>query len=105
MTGLYHIVLLPGADEQAFVRHMTDVVFKSTSVLQLTRITSGFDHQLLKSTGDFRSFAWQATVRLVTDHGYDFLQNIERVQKSVADFGLLTRVDVYTNVEAAQPVG
>lgn len=100
MTGLYHIALLPNADEQAFTTHMIDVVFTNVAALQATRITTGVDHQLLKAEGAFRRYAWQATVSLMTDKGYDFLQNVERVQQSVKEFGLVVGLDVSTHVES-----
>ena len=98
MTGVYRIALLPSADEQAFVKHMTDVVFKNPNALQLTRITRGFEHQLLKIQGDLRQYAWQAQVDLQTDAGYDFAQN-SRVQESIKDFGVLIGIEAYTNIE------
>jgi hypothetical protein len=61
MTGVYRIALLPTADEQAFARHMTNVVFEKSGAMQLTRITSGFDHHL-QVHGNLRQYAWQATV-------------------------------------------
>lgn len=39
------------------------------------------------------------TVDLVTDKGYNFGENVERVQQSVADWGLVTGLDVYTVIE------
>lgn len=95
MTGMYRIALTPGADEQAFVRHMTDVVFKAPDALQLTRITRGFEHRLLKMQGDWRQYVWQATVDLMTETGYNFAQQ-PRVQESIKDFGVLIGVEAYT---------
>jgi hypothetical protein len=99
MTAMYHISLLPGTDDQAFEKQMTEVVFNNVSALQLTRITQGFTHQLLKGKSEFREYVWQVTVDLVTDKGYDFGENVERVQRSVADWGLVTGLDVYTVIE------
>lgn len=104
MTGMYRIALLPRANEQAFVKHMTNVVFKNPSALQLTRITRGFQHQLLKVQGDLQQYVWQATVDLQTDAGYDFAQ-LSRVQESIKRFGVLIGVDVYTNIEPAGTAG
>jgi hypothetical protein len=101
MTGIYRIALLPGADERAFVKHMRDVVFKNPNALQLTRITRGFEHRLLKMHGDLRLYAWQATVDLQTDSGYDFAQNAH-VQKSIQEFGVLIGVEAYTNMEGTE---
>jgi hypothetical protein len=98
MLGVYHIALFPAADEADFVRHMTGEVFPSTDILQLTRITSGFSHQLLKSPGHLRQFAWNVTVQLVTDAGYDFEQNVERIQGSLEAFGLVIGVDTFTEL-------
>jgi len=92
MTGIYRVALFPDADEQKFVDHMVKNVF---NVLQLTRITRSFTHSLLAARSDFRHYAWVATVDLVTDHGYDFDQNNERIQKGIADFGLLIGTETY----------
>jgi hypothetical protein len=97
---MYRIALLPRANEQAFVKHMTKVVFQNPSALQLTRITRGFQHQLLKAQGDLRQYVWQATVDLQTDAGYDFAQH-SRVQESIGRFGVLVGVEAYTNIETA----
>lgn len=98
MLGVYHIALLPTADETDFVRHMTAEVFPSTDILQLTRITSGFSPRLLKSAGDLRQFAWKVTVQLVTNAGYEFEQNVERIEGSLQEFGLVIGVDTFTEI-------
>jgi hypothetical protein len=99
MTGMYYISLLPAADDEAFVKQMTQVVFNDVAALKATRITSGITHQLLKGSSEFREYVWQVTIHLVTDKGYDFGENVERVQQSVADWGLVTGMDVYTVIE------
>jgi hypothetical protein len=93
MTGIFRIALLPNADEKKFVDHMVGSVFDT---LQLTRVTRGFAHSLLK--GEFRQYAWLVTVDLVGDGNYDFNQNRERVEQSIAGFGLLLAIEAYTNV-------
>ncbi len=98
MTGLYQIALLGEVDEQAFVAHMTREVFPDATALQLTRITSGFSHQLLRRQGTFRQYAWYVTIDLMTDAGYDFEQNIERIQERIRQFGVLTGVETYENL-------
>lgn len=100
MIGIYRIALLPRADEAAFVKHMTKVVFENPSALQLTRVTSGFKHQLLKLSGDTKQYAWMATVSLMEPH-YDFAQH-DQVQKQVEKFGVLCGLDVYTLVGASE---
>lgn len=99
MTGMYRISLLPDADDQAFEKQMTETVFSDVSALQLTRITRDFDHRLLRRRGDFREYVWHVTVDLVTDKGYDFAENIERVQAHVTNWGVVTGLDVYTDIE------
>jgi hypothetical protein len=99
MIGLYRITLLPAADEQAFVKRMTEVVFTDVSALQLTRITAGFHHQLLKGRTALREYVWHVTASLVTDHEYDFAQNIERVQNSLDGAGVVTGVESFINVD------
>lgn len=94
MIGIYRIALLPHADEAAFVKHMTKVVFENPHALQLTRITSAFSHQLLKLNGDLRQYAWAATVSLMGAQ-YDFAQ-FDHIQKQIEKFGVVCGLDVYT---------
>ena len=101
MTGVYRIALLPTADEQKFVKHMTTVVFETPGALQLTRTTTGFDHRLLKINSELRQYAWQATVHLMTDAPYNFVQ-YERVQEAIKKFGVLIGLETYTNIEVGQ---
>jgi hypothetical protein len=98
MTGIYRFALLSDADEQLFVGHITKNVFP---ILQLTRITSGFTHTLLAMKSDLPQYSWIVTVTRVTDDGYDFDQNIERIQKSIAPFGLLVGTETYKNIVEA----
>ena len=101
MVGIYQIALLPDADEDAFVSHMTGEDFGAVEgVLQLTRITSGFQHQLLKRSdrADLRHYGWHVTALLVGDRGYSFEQNVERLQAGIQKFGLVTGVDTYAVV-------
>jgi hypothetical protein len=96
MTGMYRIALLPEADEKRFIDHMRSKVF---DVLQLTRVTRGFTHTLLKSGSDFRQYVWLAAVDLVGDGDYNFGRNRERVQEAIAEFGLLVGIDSFLNLE------
>jgi hypothetical protein len=94
-TGLYRLVLLPGAEPEAFEQHIQSAVFHEMQIMQLTRVTAHFTHQLLQ--GPRRQYVWQAIVDLVED-GYDFDQNADRVQESVKEFAVLTGVESYRNV-------
>ena len=105
MTGIYRIALLPPADEQAFAKHMTDVVFQDPDALQLTRITEGMKHQLLRIQSEFQQYAWLAEVHLLEAVPYDFAQSSKRVQESIKTFGVLVGIDVYTNIGAEQTTG
>src|SRR6266542_3993143 len=107
MLGIYHIALLTDAEEDAFVSHVTEENFGNIEgVLQLTRVTSGFDHQLLKrlgavdesgrpAPGELRQYAWHVTANLVGDAGYSFEQNVDRLQANVKNFGVVIGVDTY----------
>ena len=95
MTGLYRFDLLTQAEPESFERHMQSVVFNNAQVLQLTRVTSGFTHQLLQ--GPRRQYVWQVTVNLVANT-YDFDQNADRVRDSVKEFAALTGIESYKNV-------
>jgi len=98
MVGMYHIALRAEADEDAFVSHLSSDTFGSGGgVLQLTRVTSGFDCQVLRRSAvaeGFRQYAWQVTAQLVSG-GYDFDQNVERLQAEVAQFGVVFGVDTF----------
>src|SRR4051794_2541121 len=66
MVGIYHIALLTEADEDAFVSHIASNTFGESGVLQLTRVTSGFDFQVLRRSvvaGAIRKYAWRVMVR------------------------------------------
>lgn len=97
MTGMFHITLTPSTDEAAFVSRMTDV-FEKHDVLQLTRTTAHFTHVLLKKQSDIREYVWEVRVDLVTDHPYDFAENLERVQKTLDNAAVVSGLQVYTNV-------
>jgi hypothetical protein len=98
MLGVYHIALLTTADEDVFVSHMTGEVFQG-DMLQLTRVTSGFSHQLLKRPSELRQYAWNVTAQW--SRGYDFAQNVQRLQASIEQFGVVIGVDAYTEVAVA----
>ena len=112
MTGLYRFALHPGADAKAFEHHLTTEMFTDPNVLQLTRNTRGFSHELLKATrrtpGALESispnpgpqYLWEATVDLQTPAGYDFDENADRVQERVAQFATLIAVDSYARIES-----
>jgi hypothetical protein len=101
MVGTYHIALLKQADEDAFVSHLSSDTFGSGGgVLQLTRVTSGFDCQVLRRSAvpeGLRQYAWQVTAKLVSG-GYDFDQNVERLQAEVEQFGVVIGVDTFAVV-------
>ena len=101
MVGMYHIALLTEADEDAFVSHLSSDAFGSSGgVLQLTRVTSGFDCQVLRRSATaegMRQYAWQVTAQLVSG-GYDFDENVERLQAEVEEFGVVIGVDAFTVV-------
>ena len=103
MTGMFHLALLPGTDEQEFVEHMTQSVFTDVSALQATRITRSMRHELLHARGEFRTYVWLVTVELVTDREYDFYENIDNVRKAVEASAVVTGLDVYVNLESESP--
>jgi hypothetical protein len=95
MMGVYRIELEDGAAEDRFVSHMKETVFQTVGALQLTRVTSGFDHELLKVDASPRQYAWFAKAHLVGDHKYDFHQ-WKAVQEHVKDYGKLVAIESYT---------
>lgn len=95
MTGQFHFALVPGGDEKAFI----DVLHKDVfGALQPTRITSGFDHVLMKGPAP-RQYVWQARVDLMTDAGYDFAENVPSVQELVKKYAVLIGVDTFQNMD------
>jgi hypothetical protein len=112
MTGIFRFVLLPHVKGKSFEEYMIDQVFTNPDVLQATRITRGFSHELLACR--FRrpgrrefinphpetQYVWQAKVKLQTDSGYNFEQNVDSIRDHVAQFALLIGVDSYSNVDA-----
>jgi hypothetical protein len=101
MTAMFHIALLPDANESAFTQRMTESVFKDLAVFALTRTTAAFAHQLLKKQSRIPAYVWQATVDLVTDHEYDFEGNVDRVRAAIKGMGVVTSVEVYTHLGAS----
>jgi len=94
MVGIYHIALLADADASEFASQMAG----AEGALQLTRVTSGFDCQLLERSvlpGGLRRYAWHVTAQLVSG-GYDFEQNVERLGSAIENFGGVIGVETYT---------
>ena len=97
LVGIYHIALLPEADEAKFVKQMAS----AEGLLQATRVTSGFDSRLLRrdaTTDGLRAYAWHVTAQLMSDAPYSFTQNVPRVAESIAKFGVVAAVDTYAEV-------
>jgi hypothetical protein len=42
-----------------------------------------------------RQYAWLVTAHLVGDAGYSFEQNVDRLQASIKNFGVVIGVDTY----------
>ncbi len=110
MAGTFRLALVPGADDEAFERHVSEEVFEDVGALGLTRITEGFAHELLRATGNPPAgghetpsaprphYLWYVNVSLSTDSGFDFAGNASRVQERVAPFAVLIDVDSYVDV-------
>jgi hypothetical protein len=92
--GFYDIALLPGTDEAAFVARMAELG-DGTGVVQLTRVTVGFEARLLRRDGTPTIYAWMLTARLMTSVGYDFGQNVDRLQEAIKDVGIVVGVEHY----------
>ena len=95
MTGLFHLTLLPSTVDTTFEKELTEVAFTNVSAMQSTRITTGVDHVLLKKRGELRQYVWQVDVDQMTNHDYDFAQNLARVQEALKDMAVVTGVEVY----------
>jgi hypothetical protein len=98
--GHFRFVLHPTADPAAFEALLGSL--DPSAVLQLTRVTSGFDARLLAvrrpdtepaSTFPPARYIWEVSVRTVNDLPYDFGQNAERVQALVTELATLTSVE------------
>lgn len=109
MTGHYRLALHPGADADAFEQHLIANVFTSPQAVQATRITSGFDNQLLRTASRLNTaetpdpslapqYVWSMTINLVTDAGYDFDRNAPAIQELVAQHATLIGVEAFVSV-------
>jgi hypothetical protein len=108
-VGTYRFVLHPNADADAFESRVSSM--SGEHVLQLTRVTSGFDERLFEVTRPSNGeedrhyprpqYVWEVTVHLVTGgHLYDFAGSADRVQEAVADLATLVSVEGLRPVEA-----
>jgi hypothetical protein len=94
LVGMYHIALLPAADEKSFAARLAD-----GPQPQLTRVTSSVTTRLLKRTDQPRRYAWQVNVVSMA-HGYQFEDNLERLQEHINDFGVVLGVDAFAEVSS-----
>lgn len=92
-SGRYRIALLKDTDPRAFEKEMLEVHFENPQIMQLTRVTRGLTHALLRREGDFPVYEWEVTVDSMNNVPYDYRQNIERAQEAIASSGLLIGVD------------
>jgi hypothetical protein len=109
--GNYRLVLHPDADPGALEAQL---VGDDTGIqLQLTRITTGMDHRLLRRTATgsqsliAREYVWQVSVQLMAENvRYDFEENLERIQDAVREHATVLGVDVFAAlVDDSEPVG
>ena len=70
------------------------------NVLPFRHVIASGLYQLLKWPGELRQYTWNVTAQLVSG-GYDFTQNVQRLQASIEQFGVVIGVDAYTEVAAA----
>lgn len=107
-VGHYRFALHPLVESLAFEALMSTLA--ADQILQLTRVTSGFDQRLfevLKPADDEDAvshpraqYVWEVTVLLVGgDHQYDFTESADRVQEAVADLATLIAVEAFRPVE------
>ena len=97
MIGLFRITLLPGTDVAAFTSRITGVM-TGVETMQSTRITRGFNHSLLERQSGLREFVWEVRADLMTDHGYDFAANLDRVQNALEGQGVVSAMEVYRSI-------
>ena len=100
-TGLYEIVLDPGAEEAALVGRLAELG-DGTGVAQLTRVTSGFEARTLRRRGALPVYLWALTVRLMTSLEYDFEQNVGRLGDALKGVGVVVGVQSYAEPVPAQ---
>jgi hypothetical protein len=107
-VGRYCFALHADADASAFEALVSSL--SAEGVLQLTRVTSGFDERLFEvlrahDDGGPRhprgQYVWEVTVHLVGGgHRYDFAASADRVQDAVADLATLVSVEALRPVDA-----
>jgi hypothetical protein len=102
-TGIYTIVLLPGAEEAALVRRLAELG-DGSGVAQLTRVTSGFEARSLRHRGDLPVYLWLLTVRLVTAVDYDFGQNVARLAEALNGVGVVVGLETYAEPVPTEPI-
>ena len=104
--GQFRIVLDPDTDPA----YLEAQVRNSPPQMKLTRITSRFEHRLLRSTERAadgtvlgREYIYEVTVWLVSNRaGYLWDENIDAVAQSVAGLATVTGVESFTPVIEAE---
>jgi len=102
--GLYDIALLPGVEEHALVEKLAGLG-DGMGVVQLTRVTVGFEARTLRRAGSPTTYTWMLTATLMSAAGYEFAQNIERLQAAINDVGVVVGVHHFFALDAGVPAG
>lgn len=95
--GQFHITLREGADEQAFLRHLDDVA-RSSDFLGPTRVTRGFEVEILRAEGDAPRYVLQVDADQMADRPYDFQGSEAWLNRAVGEFGAVDGLQTYTVV-------
>lgn len=104
--GHYRFLLHPRAAAADLEAILTPL--QAENILQLTRVTSGFDQRLLEvlhpvgdegTTWPRPEYVWEVRVHLVSGgFQYDFARSADRVQEAVAEVATLLSVESFRSV-------
>ena len=103
--GLYRMILHPGADPEAFERHVAEKAANIRSLwadtrLILNSISTRFmrDYQFANSgAARQRQYLWEVMMDLAQgDPGFDFTLRTEALQEIVRDFATVIGVDTFS---------
>jgi hypothetical protein len=92
--GLYEIAPLPGTDPGALTARLAELG-DGTGVVQLTRVTSGFDAAIYRRPGPIPLYVWALTARIMTSIEYSFAENVGRLQESIKDVGIVVGLQTF----------
>lgn len=96
--GLYRVVLLPEAEEEAFEQYILTQVFPEAKFFAQTTVS--LTHRLLRYRS--RQYVWMINAQSAMDEAVCFNQFVSEVQDKLDSFGLCVSLEVF--IEIGEPV-